>query len=130
MATGNEPGRTYLPSAGDARPAPLVWRERQRAVLSRRGHAGAQRPLLRAGGAAARRDVAAEHTGTSQPSELAHVLARMDVAAYERRHRLLAGLRALPTGRFFVGSEDVYPEIIDSWRRPSTPMLAAVRSAA
>ncbi len=78
----------------------------------------------------ARRDVAAEHTGTSQPSDLAHVLARMDAGAYERRHRLLAGLRALPTGRFFVGSEDVYPEIIDSWRQPSTPMLAAVRSAA
>ena len=77
-----------------------------------------------------RRDVAAEHTGTSQLSDLAHVLARMDAAAYERRHRLLAGLRALPTGRFFVGSEDVYPEIIDSWRQPSTPMLAAVRSAA
>ena len=78
----------------------------------------------------ARRDVAAEHAGTSQPSDLAHVLARMDTAAYERRHRLLAGLRALPTGRFFVGSDDVYPEIIDSWRERSALVLAAVRSAA
>ena len=49
----------------------------------------------------------------------------MDAGAYERRHRLLAGLRALPTGRFFVGSEDVYPEIIDSWRQPSTPMAGS-----
>ena len=78
----------------------------------------------------ARRDVAGEHAGTSRPSDLAHVLARMDAVAYERRHRLLAGIRALPTGRFFVGSDDVYPEIIDSWRQSSSPVLAPVRSAA
>ena len=78
----------------------------------------------------ARREVAAEHAGTSLASDLAHVLAHMDAGAYDRRHRLLAGLRALPTGRFFVGSEDVYPEVVDSWRQSTSPVSHAARSAA
>jgi hypothetical protein len=59
--------------------------------------------------------VAVEHLGTERPSELAHVLARMARATYERRHRLLGGLRVLPAGRFFVGATNVYPAIVDSW---------------
>lgn len=59
--------------------------------------------------------VAAVHLGTEKPSELAHVLARMSAASYERRHRLLGGLRVLPAGRFYVGGADVYPAIVDSW---------------
>ena len=59
--------------------------------------------------------VAAEHLGTDKPSELAHVLTRMPRATYQRRHRLLGGLRVLPAGRFFVGRADVYPAIVDSW---------------
>jgi hypothetical protein len=79
----------------------------------------------------ARADVAAEHLGTSRPSELAHVLARMSRQPYDRRHRLLGGLRVLPVGRFFVCAEDVYPAIVDSWREPRPPARPSisVRSA-
>jgi intracellular multiplication protein IcmJ len=59
--------------------------------------------------------IAAEHLGTDRLSELAHALGRMPRASYERRHRLLGGLRVLPAGRFFVGTTDVYPAIVDSW---------------
>jgi len=59
--------------------------------------------------------LAAEYLGTDRPSELAHVLGRMPRAIYERRHRLLGGLRVLPAGHFFVGTADVYPTIVDSW---------------
>jgi hypothetical protein len=79
----------------------------------------------------ARADVAAEHLGTGRPSELAHVLARMSRQPYDRRHRLLGGLRVLPAGRFFVSAEDVYPAIVDSWREPRPPSRPSisVRSA-
>ena len=66
----------------------------------------------------ARTDVAAGHLGTNLPSELAHCLARMPRGSYDRRHRLLGGLRALPAGQFFAGSDDVYPRIVESWRKP------------
>jgi hypothetical protein len=59
--------------------------------------------------------LAAEYLGTDRPSELAHVLGRMPHAIYERRYRLLGGLRVLPAGHFFVGTTDVYPAVVDSW---------------
>ena len=40
-------------------------------------------------------------------------------AAYARRAALLGGLRLMPLGRFFDGDRDVYPEIVDSWMKPS-----------
>jgi hypothetical protein len=79
---------------------------------------------------AARAEIAADHLGTLRPSELAQVLARLPRTAYERRHRLLGGLRILSTGRFFVGANDVYPTIVDSWRNEPTNFQTAVRSAA
>jgi hypothetical protein len=30
---------------------------------------------------------------------------------------LLGGLRLLPRGRFFAGDEDIYPSVVDAWRR-------------
>jgi hypothetical protein len=72
------------------------------------------------GALAARGAVAAEHLGSERPSELAQVLTRLSVAAYGQRRRLLGGLRLLPSGRFFIGSDDVYPAIVESWRTPST----------
>lgn len=79
-----------------------------------------------------RSKLANEHLGTSRPSELACVLARLPRAAYDRRHRLLGGLRLLPSGRFFVGPEDMYPAIVDGWRehRRSGKAPVQVRSAA
>lgn len=79
-----------------------------------------------------RSKLANEHLGTSRPSELACVLTRLSRAAYDRRHHLLAGLRLLPSGRFFVGAEDRYPVIVDSWlqHRPSGNPAVSVRGAA
>jgi len=65
--------------------------------------------------------VASELVGTTRASELAQVLARMSRPFYDRRHKLLGGLRVLPIGRFFVGADDVYPAIVDSWRHIPTP---------
>lgn len=80
----------------------------------------------------ARSKLTNEHLGTSRPSELASVLARLSRAAYDRRRRLLGGLRLLPSGRYFVGAEDVYPAIVDGWRerRLSANPPVSVRSAA
>lgn len=61
--------------------------------------------------------IAADYLGTDRPSELAHALAVLPVAAYAQRHRLLGALRILPSGRFFVGADDVYPDIVASWHR-------------
>ena len=64
----------------------------------------------------ARAAAASAHLGAARPSEFAHVLARMPRATYDRRRRLLGGLRIAPTGRFFKGNQDVYPAIVESWR--------------
>ena len=54
--------------------------------------------------------------GTSDPAELADGLLRLSGTAYARRDALLGGVRLLPMGRLFEGSEDVYPAIVDNWR--------------
>jgi hypothetical protein len=76
-----------------------------------------------------RASVAAEYLGTDRPSELAQVLARLPRPTYQRRHHLLGGLRVLPAGHFFVGADDVYPAIVDSWREPSEPDRSDQRAA-
>ena len=80
----------------------------------------------------ARAAVAAELLGTSRPSELAQALSRMSAASYDQRHKLLGGVRVLPVGRFFVGSDDAYPAIVDSWLRSAKPKSSSTpyRSAA
>ena len=55
--------------------------------------------------------------GTSDPAELADALLRLSSAAVARRDALLGGVRILPMGRLFEGSEDIYPAIVDSWRQ-------------
>ena len=72
--------------------------------------------------------VASALLGTARPSELAQVLARMSRPLYDRRHQLLGGLRVLSVGRFFVGADDVYPAIVDSWRRPAGPVATPRQS--
>lgn len=63
----------------------------------------------------ARAELAILHLGTDRPSELAQALGLLRPDIYAQRHRVLAGLRVLPAGRFFVGTEDVYPAILASW---------------
>jgi intracellular multiplication protein IcmJ len=69
------------------------------------------RALLQGRGAAA-----IARLSTGRPSDLAGAMLRLSDAAYRRRFKLLGGLRLLPSGRFFEGDRDIYPEIVDRWR--------------
>ena len=62
---------------------------------------------------------AIERVGTSSGHELGLALLELSPAAYARRAALLGGLRLMPRGRFFEGDKDVYPEIVDAWRKPA-----------
>ena len=59
--------------------------------------------------------------GSSDPRELADALVRMSRAAYARRGALLGGLRLLSLGRLFAGPDDIYPAVVDSWRKDGMP---------
>lgn len=63
---------------------------------------------------------AAEALGTDRPSELAQALAIVSPAAYADRHRRLASVRIVSTGRFFDDGQDVYPQVLDEWCKPET----------
>jgi intracellular multiplication protein IcmJ len=65
----------------------------------------------------ARVEPAAARLGSPRPSDLADTLLRLSSPAYRRRAWLLSGVRLLPLGRFFDGDDDIYPEIVESWRR-------------
>jgi hypothetical protein len=78
---------------------------------------------------AARSDAAASRLGTDRASDLGAALLRLSDAAYNRRDVLAGGLRLLPMGRFFVGNEDVYPQIVDTWLDLAQPRSKAVRNA-
>ena len=69
------------------------------------------RALLQSRGAAA-----IARLGTGRPSDIASAMLRLSDAAYRQRFKLLGGLRLLPSGRFFEGDRDIYPEIVDRWR--------------
>jgi hypothetical protein len=62
---------------------------------------------------------AIDRVGTSSAHELGLALLELSPAAHARRAALLGGLRLMPLGRFFVSDRDVYPEIVDSWRKRS-----------
>jgi len=62
---------------------------------------------------------AVDRVGTHSAHELGLALLELSPAACARRAALLGGLRLLPLGRFFEGDKDVYPEIVDAWRKPS-----------
>jgi intracellular multiplication protein IcmJ len=64
---------------------------------------------------AAREDAAVSRLGSSKPSELAEALRQLPAPIRVRQSDLLAGLRLLPRGRFFVGDEDMYPRIVGAW---------------
>ena len=69
---------------------------------------------------------AIDRVGTSSAHELGFALLELSPAAYARRAALLGGLRLMPLGRFFDGDRNVYPEIVDSWMKPSD--IAGVRA--
>jgi hypothetical protein len=73
----------------------------------------------------ARAAAAASRLGTDKPSELAGALCRLSPAAHPKRAKLLHGVRLLPLGRFYAGSNDVYPAIVDSWREIAKPAAAS-----
>jgi len=62
---------------------------------------------------------AIDRLGTSSAHELGLALLKLSPAAYARRAALLGSLRLMTLGRFFEGDKDVYPEIVDSWMKPS-----------
>ena len=64
---------------------------------------------------AAREDAAVSRLGSSKPSELAEALRQLPAPIRARQSDLLAGLRLLPRGRFFLGDEDIYPRIVGVW---------------
>ena len=68
---------------------------------------------------AAREDAAISRLGSSKPSELAEALRQLPAPIRARQSDLLAGLRLLPRGRFFVGDEDIYPRIVGVWSNGS-----------
>ena len=70
----------------------------------------AQQALIR------RIEAAAGRLGSVRPSDLADALLCLSPPAYRRRAQLLSGIRLLSAGRFFAGEDDVYPEVVDSWR--------------
>ena len=62
-----------------------------------------------------RRGEAETRLGTTSPSALADALLRLRPESYVEREELLSGTRLLSLGRFFGGTTDIYPEIVDSW---------------
>jgi hypothetical protein len=55
---------------------------------------------------------AAAILGAHSPRDLCAALLRCKPEFYERRSKLLAGLRLLPLGRYFRDGEDIYPSLL------------------
>ncbi len=75
-----------------------------------------------------RSEVAATRLGSAGPGDPADALVRLSPSAYGVRWRNLGGVRLLPRGRFFAGESDIYPEIVDGWRKAAAsavPRLSA-----
>ena len=68
----------------------------------------------------AREDAAASRLGTSRPSELGEALCQLPAPIRARQAELLAGLRLLPRGRFFVDDRDIYPQVVGTWSAAGT----------
>jgi len=63
-----------------------------------------------------RSDAIVEKLGSSRASDLADALTVLSNRHVDVRNLPWGGLRAFPTGRFFVGGLNVYDEIVASWR--------------
>jgi hypothetical protein len=63
-----------------------------------------------------RSDAIVEKLGSSRASDLADALTVFSNRHVDVQNLAGGGLRAFPTGRFFVGGLNVYDEIVASWR--------------
>jgi len=63
-----------------------------------------------------RSDAIVEKLGSSRASDLADALTVLSSRHVDVQNLAGGGLRAFPTGRFFVGGLNVYDEIVASWR--------------
>lgn len=72
-----------------------------------------------------RRAAAELRLGTTSPRQLGAALLGLSEADYERRTKLLGGIRLLPTGRLFQGGRDIYPDMLRDWAPPRAELCAA-----
>jgi intracellular multiplication protein IcmJ len=72
-----------------------------------------------------RRAAAELRLGTTSPKQLGAALLDLPPPDYERRTKLLAGIRLLPTGRLFQDERDIYPEMLRDWAPPRAASRAA-----
>ena len=72
-----------------------------------------------------RRTAADLRLGTMFPRQLGAALLDLSPADYERRTKLLAGIRLLPTGRLFQDGRDIYPDMLRDWAPPRAQARAA-----
>lgn len=68
---------------------------------------------------------AGEILGTTQASELAQALTLLSPETYAVRHRLLAGIRILPTGRLLVDDTDIFPDLVAHWSSVGSSLAEA-----
>ena len=75
-----------------------------------------------------RSDAIVEKLGSSRASDLADALTVLSSRHVDVQTLPWGGLRAFPTGRFFVGGLNVYDEIVASWRGVPTDERATESS--
>ena len=93
-------------------------------------HPGGMRTALYTGQRILRErcDAIVEKLGSSRASDLADALTVLSARHVDVRNLPWGGLRAFPTGRFFVGGLNVYDEIVASWRGVPTDERATESS--
>lgn len=60
-------------------------------------------------------DRADELLGTVRPSDLAQALTLLSPSSFAARHRLVGGIRILPTGSLFVNDNDIFSDLVAHW---------------
>ena len=73
-----------------------------------------------------RHETIAERLGSSRASDLADALTALADRHVSLRNLPWGGLRAFPTGRFYVGGVNVYDETVSSWRGRSKTLMQEV----
>lgn len=64
-----------------------------------------------------------DRLGTNSFALLGAALLNLTARQYARRGELLAGVRLLPLGRFFVDQRDIYPDILTAWAARPIPTV-------
>ncbi|ACB97398.1 hypothetical protein [Beijerinckia indica] len=62
-----------------------------------------------------RQAIAKERFGSDRPSDIGQVLASVAPLIFNRRSKLLSGLRLLPLGHVYQGGQDHYPRLLASY---------------